>query len=925
MKRIYLLFILVCLNLHAFTQITTEPAFPVAGQQVKIIFDSKQESRLGSFTGDLYAHTGVGIEGVGNWQNVIGTWGQNATQPKLTNKGNGIYELLISPSINSFYGIAAGQKVINMSFVFRSASPISGTTYAQTNDLLVTVYQSGLNLDLQFPTANAILKTGTSYTFNAITSSSATLKLYIDNLLVSTVNGDSIGYHVQYTDPGDHKVLVTAENSEGLLVSDSTYFCVMSTKLTASLPIGSRKGITYLTDHSARLVLFGPKKSYVFVLGDFNDWRPINSYQMKNDGDYFWIDLTGLQKGKEYAFQYFIDGELLIADPYTEKISDPWNDSSISSTTYPGLMAYPTGKTQGIASVLQTGQESYQWEVSDFSIPENKKLVIYELLVRDFTDEHSFQAVIKKLDYLSNLRINVLELMPVSEFEGNSSWGYNPSFYFAPDKYYGPKDDFKRLVDECHKRGIALVMDMVLNHSYGQSPLVRMYWDAANNRPSADNPWYNTVSPNTSYSWGYDFNHESSYTKEFVDSVNSFWMNQYHVDGFRFDFTKGFTNTPGDGSAYDASRIAILERMADEIWKRKPGALVICEHFAENSEEIELSNHGLMLWGNLNNSYCEAAMGYNENNKSDLSWGVYKQRSWSKPNLVTYQESHDEERVGYKCITWGNSTAGYDIKELPTALDRAGLNAVFHLPLPGPKMIWQFGELGYDFSIRTCDDGVTLDDGCRVSEKPIRWDYTENPDRVDLYRVMASLNYLKQNYDEFSNPDNFSYSLTGAQKSYTLASGNHYVVAIGNFALTESTMSVSFPAKGTWYNYFDQTTFEVTSDKMDITLQPGEYRLFSTRPLQHPEITGVGVKDLESSNSVQLFPNPTGKWLTISGDGIQKVELYTIEGRKVLIVYHSDNQQQKTINTGMLGNGYYFLKVYLPDGKTAVKKFCKSE
>lgn len=919
MKKIYLLFALICLNLLAFSQITTDPAFPIAGQQVKIIFDSKEESRLGAFSQDLYAHTGVGIEGVGNWQHVIGTWGQNAAQPKLTYIGDGIYELLITPTINDYYSVATGEKVINVSFVFRNSS---GTQ--QTNDLFVTVYQSGLNLDLTFPTDNAILQMNTSYTFSALASSTASLKLYIDNKLVEDTDGLTIEYTTMFSEPGDHEVLVSAQNSDGLFVADSTFICVMNNQYIEPLPSGSRKGITYLSDQSVRLVLFAPNKSHVFVLGDFNDWKPMTNYQMKKDGDYFWIEITGLQEGKEYVFQYYIDSELLIADPYTEKISDPWNDSSIDSTTYPGLIAFPAGKTEGIASVLQTGQQSYQWQVTDFEIPDNNKLVIYELLVRDFTTAHSYQAIIDKLDYLTDLRINVLELMPVNEFEGNSSWGYNPSFYFAPDKYYGSRDDLKQLIDECHKRGIAVVIDMVLNHSYGQSPLVRMYWDEANSRPSADNPWYNTVSPNTSYYWGYDFNHESSYTQEFVDSVNSFWLSQYKVDGFRFDFTKGFTNKSGDGWAYDASRIALLERMADEIWKRKPGSLVICEHLTDNSEEKELANYGLMLWGNMNSNYCEAAMGYNESSKSDMSYGVYKQRGWSKTNLITYQESHDEERVAYKCVTWGNSTTGYDIKELPIALDRMQMNSLFHIPLPGPKMIWQFGELGYDYSINTCEDGTTINDDCRVSEKPVRWDYIEDMDRLDLFHVVASLNYLKQNCKEFSSPTDFSYSLTGAQKSYQLTSDNDYVVAIGNFALTEANMSVAFPFVGTWYDYFGESTLGVTSEKMEITLQPGEYKLFSTRQLQHPEIKTSNLEEFTGSNSLKLFPNPAVDQLLITEDNLTKAEIISLSGERIFSLSFSGNTSLQPIDISSLKQGIYLIKVYSDFGKVRVSKFIKT-
>jgi pullulanase/glycogen debranching enzyme len=203
----------------------------------------------------------------------------------------------------------------------------------------------------------------------------------------------------------------------------------------------------------------------------------------------------------EYAFQYLVDGEIRIADPYTDKILDPWNDNNIPSSTYPNLKDYPTNKTNHAVSVFQTDQSEFQWQNDDdFVQPEQKDLVIYELLIRDFIQNHDYQTLIDTLDYLEDLGINAIELMPINEFEGNSSWGYNPSFYFAPDKYYGTKNDLKSFIDECHRRGIAVIQDMVLNHSYRQSPFVRLYWDSINNRPAINNPWYNEKSPNNVYS-----------------------------------------------------------------------------------------------------------------------------------------------------------------------------------------------------------------------------------------------------------------------------------------------------------------------------------------------------------------------------------------------------------------------------------------
>jgi len=624
MIRYYFLSLMVLIALNLSAQITTTPQLPVAGSNVTITFDSSEDSRLGYFTGDLYAHTGVTLESSGQWQNVLGDWGDNDNQPQLTNLGNGIYELQITPDINTYYSVASGEQVTELCFVFRSAD---GTQ--QTNDLFVEVYEDGLVVNITAPEENTIVENADTLLISAESSAAATLKLFANDSLLSETTGETISSKYIVTQTEDFWII--AEATTDSTVRDSLLIAVRPSVIEATKPAAYKKGINYTSDSSAALVLWAPLKEFVYVIGDFNNWEVSSDYLMKQDGDYFWLDIENLEPGEEYAFQYYIDGQIKVADPYTEKILDPWNDPYIDEATYPNLKAYPDGKTENSVSVLQTNQEEYAWEVSDFEMPEKDEMVIYEMLIRDFTEEHSYASVIEKLDYLEDLRINVLELMPVNEFEGNSSWGYNPAFYFAPDKYYGPKNDLKKLIDECHKRGIAVVIDMVLNHSYGQSPFVQMYMD--NWVVTDENPWYNVSSPNTSYSWGYDFNHESEATQELVDSINAFWMSEYKVDGFRFDFTKGFTNTTGDGWAYDQSRIDILKRMADEIWKRNDDALVILEHLTDNSEEKVLANYGMMLWGNLNYNYAETAMGYNEN----LSWGIYSNRSWDEANLVSWR------------------------------------------------------------------------------------------------------------------------------------------------------------------------------------------------------------------------------------------------------------------------------------------------
>ncbi|HPT32596.1 MAG TPA: alpha-amylase family glycosyl hydrolase, partial [Prolixibacteraceae bacterium] len=535
----------------------------------------------------------------------------------------------------------------------------------------------------------------------------------------------------------------------------------------------------------------------------------------------------------------------------------------------------------------------------------------YEVLVRDFSTERTYLSVAAKLDYLKDMGVNVLELMPVNEFEGNNSWGYNPSFYFAPDKYYGPANHLKKLIDEAHKRGIAVVIDLVLNHSYGQSPLVKMYWDAGNNRPAADNPWYNVRSnfENPNAQWGYDFNHESVYTRELIDSINSFWMKEYKVDGFRFDFTKGFSNTvytgaDNWGSAYDAARIANLKRMAAEIRKRNPGALVIFEHLADNSEEKELAAANIMLWGNMSGAYGEAAKG----NSSDLTWGLYTSRSWTLPNLVTYMESHDEERVMVKVLNGGNSEGSYNIRSLPTALDRMELNALFLLLLPGPKMIWQFGELGYDYSINTCENPSVVSSTCRLVPKPVLWGYFDQTNRNDVYKMYRRLNSLKTNYDEFSSAAVVSGNLSGITKWFTFSLDGNHAAMIGNFATSPQTVSLTYPKAGTWYDYFGKTTVTIGAGNQNITLSPGEFKLFTTRQMKDP-YDPTAVPEIEGhSGDLQIYPNPVWEKTTIqSGKGLGIVTIRNLSGQ---VVFQGDfsGSVKEEINLRKLSPGMYLLQ-----------------
>lgn len=878
MKKLYniLLFIILLFGCQqGYGQMNTVPEFPTSNTEITITFDSSKESRLGMFTEDLYAHTGVMIEGDTEWQHVIGTWGDNSTQPQLTNKGNGIYELVITPNITEYYSVADGEVVTDIALVFRSADGSS-----QTNNLTIEVFKEGLNVSFAKPVNNSIFGKNETVLITANSAGSESLELFIDGVSMSTTSTTTLNYSYAPHAAGDHQLIAvaTAGDKEA---KDTVNFIFREDTQIETKPSGLEDGINYPSTGSGSeviLQLYAPKKEFVYLIGDFNNWMLSNSYQMKKDGDYFWLSINGLTAGKEYIFQYLIDGEIKIADPYTDKVLDPWNDQYISTSTYPNLIAYPSSKTSEFASVLQTAQTAYTWSDTEFTMPDHDDLVIYELLIRDFTTAGNIKTVTDTLDYLQRLGINAIELMPFNEFEGNDSWGYNPAFYFAPDKAYGTKNDYKAFINECHKRGIAVIMDMVLNHSFGQSPFFRMY--SQDGKPTADNPWYNQEHnfENTAAHWGADFNHESEDTQKLVDRINAYWMDEYHIDGYRFDFTKGFSNTYHDSSDewasnYDADRVRLLKRMADKIWEANPNAFVSFEHLSENSEEKELAAHGIHLWGNANHNYNEATMGYNENGKSDLSSTSWKQRGWESPKLISYMESHDEERLMYRNLQYGNSDGDYDVTNLSIALSRIETAGALFFTIPGPKMIWQFGELGYDFSI---------DENGRVGKKPIRWDYQENPDRKHLYQVFSALIKLKTQEAAFSS-ENYNLSVVGALKRVEINHTDMDVRVVGNFDVKAGSISPNFNKTGTWYDYFSGSEVSVSDINMNVNLAAGEYHIYTTEQLTTPIIPTA----------------PVANQLVISGDFKQDEVIratYTYndfngdsEGNSIIQWYRADN------------------------------------
>ena len=863
-------------------QIWVEPSLPTAEESVTVYFDANEcDCPLETYSGTVYVHTGYLKENNAVWQNVIGTWGNNTTQQSLRSVGQRVYALDIGPSIANYYSTSQPDEIAQLAFVFRSADGSQ-----QTKDLFLDVFKSG-QINITRPDQDQIFSKGDMVNVEAVI-------LGADSISIS-LNGVEIGHFdtavAQMTFPAEdfgENVLEVSTTIKDNAVSESLSFYVRKENHIAPLPSSEFKNGVNVAGNSATFVFPAPRKSFVYLIGDFTNWEVDEDYQMNLsiDGSTFWLKVNDLDPDQEYAYQYIVDGSFRTPDPYTRKVLDPWNDQYIPDVIYPNLKEYPSGKTTGLASAFKMTPNEYNWQVNDFEKPEYNKLVIYELLIRDFVEDHSYQSVIDSLDYIASLGVNAIELMPVMEFEGNSSWGYNTSFHFALDKYYGTENDFKQFVDACHERGIAVILDLVMNHAYGQNPHVRMYWDEDLGRPAENSPYFNPISPNPVFAWGYDYDHESQYTVDYFNEVLTYWVEEFKIDGYRWDFTKGMTNKPGDGSAFDQSRINILKAYADHLWEYDPDNIIILEHFASLAEESRLAEAGLLSWANMNHAFNQIAMGFLQS--SSFSALDIRNAPVDVPTWVSYMESHDEERMMYKVRKWGNHAGGYDTKDIMTAMERAKMAALLWLTVPGPKMMWMFGELGYDISI---------DDPCRVCEKPIRWDYLNHEYRVGLKDFYSEIIELR-NAEPIFHTSDFEVASSGHIKGSHLRSSDNEVIVVANMDVNPRSESYSVNGEDAWHEYFSKTSTYPVNGQLEFSLAPGEFRMYSKQAFNF-------TPNPSRDSDISVGWNGTGfeEIRILSALPLDAVRVYDMAGREVANIESS--QRSLSIPSQSLAAGVY--------------------
>ena len=947
MKKITILFLLIASI--GFAQTTTTPSPAIATGAVTVNFN-KAATALATYTGTIYAHIGLTVNGV-RWQNVKGSWGNNTTQPALTFVSGTTYKLDLTPDLFTYFGVTPGSSITEICVVFRNdaGNVQSSDTFLSVGAFQASLVQPGSG-------SNTIITSGQSFAVSATnTNGNADYNLLANGISINTATTSSYSYTDSNITTNKSYELRITQGADSFIYK----FTVMINPGTISeaLPAGVEEGINYnLADPTkATLVLDASGKDFVYVAGSFNDYQPGSSYAMKKDPTTgkFWLELTGLTSGTNYNYQYWVvdttplagsPGLVKTADPYSTLVLSPFDDPTIPSASYPNMPVYPAGQEREV-TVLKTGQTAYNWQVTNFNKPKKEDLIVYEVLIRDFDANRNFQDLINKIDYFKNLKVNAIELMPVMEFDGNESWGYNTSFHMALDKFYGTSDKFKEFVDLCHQNGIAVILDVALNHAFGRNPMVRMWMKDADGdgwgEPSSENPYLNEVAKH-SYSVGNDFNHSATVTKTYVKRVVKHWIQEYKIDGFRWDLTKGFTQmcSAGDDACTNGSpsdRVPILKDYVDYSWSLDPTHYAIFEHLGSDSEEKQWADYrigetpskGIMMWGEMTYQYSQLLGGWAAD--ADISRIGANAHGFAAKRLIGYPESHDKERLMYTAMTYGQTSGPFPPNgNLNTSLARMSAIGASSLLVPGPKMIWHFADLGMQNSIYDCNNGTvnTENDAtsgdCKLNTKP-QPQWTENwlgiTQRAKIYNDWAKMIALKIHEPVFEGNYAISPDANNVKQRIYIyddalpATQLKNVVVLCNFSVANLSMIPSFPYTGTWYNLMDNTSINVTDVNAVLAIPSGQFLIYGNKP------STLATTDFDFMEEVHLYPNPSSNYFMLNMN-TSKVEIYSITGQLVKS-FKGDQSKETQFFVSDLNKGMYFVIALNENNEVKVMKLLK--
>jgi 1,4-alpha-glucan branching enzyme len=463
--------------------------------------------------------------------------------------------------------------------------------------------------------------------------------------------------------------------------------------------------------------VWAPNAQSAFVKGEFNDWSDMATPLSHEENGYWYTDVESAKPGHEYKF-ILINGDQKLEriDPYARQVTN-----SIGN----GVIYDPSG---------------FNWQNDNFDLPPHNELVIYEMHVGSFFADANgkpgdFDTAIEKLGHLKRLGVNALQIMPIAEFAGDYSWGYNPAQIFAVEVIYGGPDQFKRFIREAHKRGFAVIQDVVYNH-FGPSDLDLWQFDGWRENEKGGIYFYNDYRAETP--WGStrpDYGREE--VRRFILDNAIMWLEEYHVDGLRYDSTLYIRTIDGneDNNLPDGWRL--VQQINNDIRTRYPHSIIIAEDLRNNSwitKPTEENGAGFHVqWdANFVHPVREVVIQVQDEHRSmdKIQKAISFRFNGDAFRRVVYSESHDE-------VANGKARVPQEIKpDDPTgwyAQKRSTLAAGLVFTSPGIPMLFQ----GQEFL-----QGEWFRD-----DVPLNWDMNEQYHGiVRLYRDLIHLRLNIQGY-----------------------------------------------------------------------------------------------------------------------------------------------------------------------------------
>jgi 1,4-alpha-glucan branching enzyme len=461
-------------------------------------------------------------------------------------------------------------------------------------------------------------------------------------------------------------------------------------------------------DKGYRFAVWAPHADHVSVIGDFNAWNiDANPCKMEDQGVWV-VEIPEATVGQGYKFSIRRGEERFDRiDPRAREVSNSVGHTCIV-------------------------EDDFDWEGTEFTMPPWNELVIYELHIGTFhTTEGqvgTFDSAIEKLPFLKELGINAIELMPLAEFAGDISWGYNPAHPFAVESAYGGVNGLKRFIRAAHKLGIAVIIDVVYNH-FGPSDLDLWRFDGWSENDKGGIYFYNDWRSATP--WGDtrpDYGRQE--VRQYIFDNAMMWLDEFRADGLRYDMTLYIRAADHDQNNINEDGYSLLQWINTEVANRFPGRITIAEDLQNNSRLTESAEHG---GGSFDAQWDaafvhpvrEAITAVEDAHRSlqAICDAILHKYNHDVFERVIYTESHDEVANGKQRVV-----SEIDPSETPNryAVKQSTLGACLMMTAPGIPMLFQGQEFLVDQWFR---DTV-----------PIDWSRAEQYDSiVRMYRDLIAL------------------------------------------------------------------------------------------------------------------------------------------------------------------------------------------